>query len=165
MSIASTMSGFFSIDGPNNVIREAWDRLHRLPGGKRLFSKIVGRAAPYTGTIDARVLELRDGFSRVEMEDRPGLRNHLKSVHAIALVNLAEITGNVAISYCQPNDARFIVAGLSIDYVKKARGRIVGACGCRASASAFLRLGGLLGFGGFQLRSCLVSLCGLLLTV
>jgi len=51
-------------------------------------------------------------------------------------VNLAEITGNVAISYCQPNDARFIVAGLSIDYVKKARGRIVGECECPVPTSS-----------------------------
>jgi hypothetical protein len=45
-------------------------------------------------------------------------------------VNLAEIAGNVAISYTLPGDARFIVAGITIDYVKKARGtiRAVGTC-------------------------------------
>ena len=45
-------------------------------------------------------------------------------MHAIALVNLAEIAGNVAISYTLPGDARFIVAGITIDYVKKARGTL-----------------------------------------
>jgi acyl-coenzyme A thioesterase PaaI-like protein len=45
-------------------------------------------------------------------------------------VNLAEIAGNLALSYALEPDARFIVAGLSIDYVKKARGtlRAVGTC-------------------------------------
>ena len=42
----------------------------------------------------------------------------------LALVNLAELAGNAAVAYSLPGDARFIVAGLSIEYVKKARGRI-----------------------------------------
>lgn len=33
------------------VIRESWDRLAGLPGGKRIFSGMVGLAAPYTATI------------------------------------------------------------------------------------------------------------------
>lgn len=111
--------------GNRNVIRVAWDNLHRLPGGKAIFSRMIGRAAPYTGTIGARVVELSKGRSRVLLEDRPSIRNHLHSVHAIALVNLAELAGNVAVAYALPEDARFIVAGLSIEYMKKARGTIV----------------------------------------
>src|SRR5215475_1019397 len=102
-----------------NAIREAWDRLNRLPGGKRAFSKLVGMAAPYTGSIGAQVKELRRGHAEVELKDRRAVRNHLQSVHAIALANLAELTGNVAVAYTLPDDARFIVAGISVDYVKK----------------------------------------------
>lgn len=107
-----------------NFVRDAWDRLHRLPGGSRLFSKLVGRAAPYTGTIDARVVELRENYAKVVMEDRPGLRNHIRCVHAIALANLAELTGNVAVAYTLPDDGRFIVAGMRLEYLKKARGTL-----------------------------------------
>jgi uncharacterized protein (TIGR00369 family) len=107
-----------------NVIRDLWDRVHRLPGGKLLFSKAVGFAAPYTGTIDARVEVLRRGYAEVTLEDRRAVRQHLGSVHAVALVNLAELAGNVALAYSMPDDARFIVAGLSIEYLKKARGTI-----------------------------------------
>ncbi|MFO0725337.1 MAG: DUF4442 domain-containing protein [Myxococcota bacterium] len=116
--------------GKKNAVRELWDRLHGWPGGKALFSRITGSAAPYTGTIGAEVVELRRGFSKVTMRDRRAVRNHLNSVHAVALVNLAELTGNVALAYSMPDDARFIVAGLSIDYLKKARGTITGICEC-----------------------------------
>ena len=117
-------------EAPTNVIRSSWDRLSPLPGGKLLFSRLVGRAAPYTGTIRLSVEDLRDGYSRLTMADRPQLRNHLRSLHAIALANLVEVTGNLAVAYSQPDDARFIVAGMSIDYLKKARGTVTGECHC-----------------------------------
>ena len=124
------LSGFISkqINADRNIVRTLWDKLEPLPGGKHLFSKLIGRAAPYTGSINAKVQELRPGYSKVILEDKPSLRNHLDCVHAVALVNLAEVTGNLALSYTLPDDARFIVAGLSIDYIKKSRGLITGTC-------------------------------------
>ena len=124
-----SLAQFIPIDsGKRNVVRDAWDRLSRVPGGSRLFSRLIGRLAPYTGTIDAHVTDVSLGHATVVLEDRPKVRNHLRCVHAIALVNLAELAGNVALSYSMPNDARFIVAGLSIDYLKKARGTITAKC-------------------------------------
>jgi acyl-coenzyme A thioesterase PaaI-like protein len=107
-----------------NLIRQAWDLLSGVPGGRMLFSRLVGRMAPYTGSIHATVTVLRAGYAEVEMQDRRGVRNHLDSIHAIALVNLAELAGNLALAYSLPDDARFIVSGLEIEYMKKARGRI-----------------------------------------
>jgi acyl-coenzyme A thioesterase PaaI-like protein len=110
--------------GARNVIRQAWDLLSGVPGGRMLFSRLVGRMAPYTGSIHATVTVLRAGYAEVEMQDRRGLRNHLDSIHAIALANLAELAGNLALAYSLPDDARFIVSGMEIEYMKKARGRI-----------------------------------------
>src|SRR5262245_1987676 len=112
------------LDGNRNVIRVAWDLLSGVPGGKVLFSRLIGRMAPYTSTIHATVTVLRAGYAEVQMHDRRGVRNHLESVHAIALANLGELAGNVALAYSLPDDARFIVSGLEIEYLKKARGTI-----------------------------------------
>lgn len=112
------------LDGSRNLIRQAWDLLSAVPGGKSVFSRLVGRAAPYSGTIGAQVTVLRQGYAEVTMKDHRGVRNHLDCVHAIALANLAELAGNVALAYSLPDDARFIVSGMEIEYVKKARGAI-----------------------------------------
>lgn len=112
------------LDGSRNLVRDAWNLLSGLPGGKVLFSRLVGRMAPYTSTIHATVTVLRPGYAEVQMQDRRGLRNHLSSIHAIALANLGELAGNVALAYSLPDDGRFIVSGMDIEYLKKARGTI-----------------------------------------
>ncbi len=118
--------------GENAVaaVRRAWEIAQSVPFGKQIMSRLVGRLAPYTGTIGATIMTLEQGRSVVVLEDRPAVRNHLKCIHAVALVNLAELAGNAALAFSMPSDARFIVAGLSIDYKKKARGRITaeGVC-------------------------------------
>lgn len=125
-----------SLDGDKNLVREAWNLIAGLPGGKALFSKLIGRMAPYTGTIGARITALRPGFCQAQLEDRKEVRNHLACVHAVALVNLAELTGNAALAYALPDDGRFIVAGLSIEYVKKARGTITATSECPIPTSS-----------------------------
>jgi acyl-coenzyme A thioesterase PaaI-like protein len=112
------------LDGSRNLIKVAWDVLSGVPGGKIVFSRLVGRMAPYTGSVHATVTVLRAGYAEVQMHDRRAVRNHLDCVHAIALANLAELAGNIALAYSLPDDARFIVSGLEIEYLKKARGTI-----------------------------------------
>lgn len=129
MGVATIVGRFVpNAEAAGNLVRDSWRRLHRLPGGKRMFSELIGRVAPYTGTIGARVVDLGPGHAEVVLADRRAVRNHLSCVHAIALCNLAELTGNVALAYSMPEDARFIVAGLSIEYLKKARGTITSTC-------------------------------------
>ena len=119
-----------------NPVYARWLSLKDKPGGKRLFSFLLGRMAPYSGSISPRVEELAPGRCVVTMHDRGKLRNHLNSIHAVALMNLGELASGLAVISSIPPDARGILAGLSIEYLKKGRGTLRAVCECQVPESS-----------------------------
>lgn len=111
-------------------LRRYWNAIAPLPGGKWLFSRLLGQIVPYTGSIGATVQTLEPGHCEVSLRDRRKVRNHLHSVHAIALCNLGEMTTGLALLNSLPDKTRGILTQLSVNYIKKARGQLTGSCHC-----------------------------------
>ena len=86
-----------------NKALAAWNRLAKKPLGKALFSRAVCFKAPYFATINPRFEELRPGYARVSMKKRRAVTNHIGTVHAIAMCNLAELAAGTLTEVSIPN--------------------------------------------------------------
>jgi acyl-coenzyme A thioesterase PaaI-like protein len=113
------------MDSPGTRLLALWRRLTPLPFGRHLFAWAFGRTVPYSGSVKPLILALEPGFVQVRLPDRRANRNHLGSVHAIALANVAELASGLAMTTALPPAVRGIVVHLAIEYVKKARGPLL----------------------------------------
>lgn len=104
---------------------DIWRRLAALPGGKRLFSALVAWKAPYFRTIRPRFVELESGRCEITMRKRRGVLNHIGTVHAIAICNLAELAGGTMTEVTIPPTHRWIPKGMTVEYLKKATTSLV----------------------------------------
>lgn len=109
---------------PGTRLLALWRRLRPWPGGQWIFARIFSFTVPYSGSVRPRIRVLEPGHAEVEIPDIRANRQHLGSVHAIALMNVAEMTSGLAMMAGLPPTVRGIVTTLQMTYHKKARGTI-----------------------------------------
>ncbi len=111
-------------------------RLGGSPSGRWLFSKLICRRAPYFASIAPRIELLEPGRCIVQIRDRRAVRNHIGTVHAIALCNMAELAGGLATDATIPDAMRWIPKGMSVRYLAKARGTMTATATVASIADA-----------------------------
>ena len=103
-------------------ILQLYRRVTRWPAGHWLFSRAVCLKAPYFGSIAPRIEALEPGRCVASLRHRRSVTNHIGTVHAIALCNLAELSGGLAIDASLPPSMRWIPKGMTVEYLRKAVG-------------------------------------------
>jgi len=102
-------------------VLELYRNFARFPMGKWLFSKLVCFRAPYFASIAPRFLELGPGAALVSMRNRRRVRNHIGTVHAIAICNLCELAAGTMTEASMPRGMRWIPKGMTVEYLAPAR--------------------------------------------
>ena len=108
----------------NAPVRDIWQSLGGNWLGRWLFARLISFYSPYTGTVSPSVPEMSDNHAVAVMRECRSVRNPFKSVHAAALVNLAEFASGCAVLYSLPKKTRAIVTDIHATYVAKARGTL-----------------------------------------
>lgn len=105
------------------------DKLQSLPGGlgPRALGLAAGLLVPHAARMGFRIDHLSKKSVAVTMPDKRSNRNHLKSLHAMALAHLGEFTTGLMLLYAiSPDGYRTILTHYEIEFLKKARGPITG---------------------------------------
>jgi acyl-coenzyme A thioesterase PaaI-like protein len=111
-----------------NRVLSLWQKLDDKPFGKWLFSRIICWKAPYFATIRPRFEELKPGYARVSMSKRRAVHNHIGTIHAIALCNLAELGAGTMMEASLSPKMRWLPKGMTVEYLKKAETAVEAHC-------------------------------------
>lgn len=105
-------------------IKSWWAFFEKIPFGKWVFSRFLGMIIPYSGTIRPKILNIYQNEAQVCIKEHRRISNHLNSIHAIALINLGELTTGLALHFALGPNQKAILTNLTARYIKKARGMI-----------------------------------------
>ena len=98
-----------------------YEQAHKIPVvGDRLFSFAFSQVAPYFWTIRPRFTVIEPNHAEVVIPKRRGVKNHIGTVHAIALCNGLEAAMGVLAEASIPAHRRWIPKGMEVSYTAKA---------------------------------------------
>lgn len=95
-------------------------RAVRLPQGARIFSWLFCLKAPYVATVRPVFVDLRPNYAELTIRNRRRVRNHIKTVHVIAICNGLEAAMGALAEATVPRDKRWIPQGMDVSYTAKA---------------------------------------------
>ncbi len=89
--------------------------------GADKFTNLVCQQAPYFSTINPELVNLKPNYAEARVPFRKEITNHLGTVHAIAMCNVAELVAGLMTDVSVPDGSRWIPQGMSVQYLAKAK--------------------------------------------
>ncbi|RUO33236.1 hotdog fold domain-containing protein [Aliidiomarina soli] len=108
----------------SNYLLALYEKCQKFPAGKRVFSAMFARKAPYFRSIKPYISELQPNFCRLHIKKRKAVQNHIGTVHAIALCNGLEMAMGAVAEASIPKHLRWIPKGMQVNYTAKANSDI-----------------------------------------
>lgn len=109
----------------DNRVLKLWRTLSSKPGGRWTFTRAICLKTPYFASIHPAFEALEPEFARVSMKKRRAVTNHIGTVHAIAICNMAEMAGGLMTEVTVPTSHRWIPRGMTVEYLAKAETDLV----------------------------------------
>lgn len=98
-----------------------WKKVSTKPLGNKIFTRLLCLKAPYFGSIRPLIQELEPEHCRVTLKKHRAVLNHINTVHAIAMCNMAELAAGMMTEVTVPYAShRWIPKGMTVEYLKKA---------------------------------------------
>ena len=94
-------------------------KLAAMPQGKRIFSIMFARKAPYFSTVRPRVRDVRPNHVELTIANRKAVHNHIGTLHAIAVCNGLEAAMGLLAESTIPSHRRWLPKGLEVAYLAK----------------------------------------------
>ncbi|AZN69546.1 DUF4442 domain-containing protein [Acinetobacter haemolyticus] len=99
---------------------DLWNKASAFPAGKWTFTRMLCLKAPYFSSIAPLFEELKPNYCKISIKKKRSLLNHIGTVHAIAMCNMAELAGGTMTEVTVPPSHRWIPKGMTVEYLKKA---------------------------------------------
>ena len=96
--------------------------------GRWAIARALSLMAPYFLTIRPKISRLDPGNVEVRIRKRWGVTNHLGTVYAIAMCNIAELAAGACCELSVPDHLRWIPVGMTVSYLKLAKTDLRGVC-------------------------------------
>lgn len=107
-----------------SMLQKVYEKLDKLPTPlkTRGFSLVFGRAVKYFKTSGLRFEWIEPNHSIVTIKNRSDVQNHLGTVHAVAMIMIAETATGSLVGLNVPGNSVPVIKRLEVDYRKRATG-------------------------------------------
>lgn len=102
-----------------NYLINLYERCLKMPFGRKIFSAMFARKAPYFKTIKPLITELKPNFCQLTFKKRKAVQNHIGTVHAIAVCNGMEMAMGAVAEASIPKHLRWLPKGMNVQYLAK----------------------------------------------
>jgi len=99
-------------------------KINRLPdfARTRALSLFFGKAVPFTGTVGIRIEQLNQERCVISLANKRRVQNHIKGVHAVGSLLLAESATGFLVGLNVPDDKIPVIKTVHAEYTRRAKG-------------------------------------------